>query len=59
MRVLIFGAGVIGSLYASYLSRNGCETAILARGHRLVELREKGLLYRKGSHVKRANVRVL
>ena len=55
----MFGAGVIGSLYASYLSRNGCETAILARGHRLAELREKGLLYRQGSYVKRANVRVL
>lgn len=59
MRVLIFGAGVIGSLYASYLSRNGCETDIFARGHRLAELREKGLLYRQGKDVKRANVRVL
>ena len=59
MKVLIFGAGVIGSLYASFLSRNGCETAIFARGHRLAELREKGLLYRQGSHVKCANVRVL
>ena len=59
MRVLIFGAGVIGSLYASYLSRNGCETAILARGHRLAELRENGLLYRQGKDVKCANVRVL
>ena len=59
MRMLIFGAGVIGSLYASYLSRNGCETAILARGHRLAELREKGLLYRKGKNVKCADVRVL
>lgn len=59
MRVLIFGAGVIGSLYASYLSRNGCETAILARGHRLAEIREKGLLYRQGKDVKCADVRVL
>ena len=59
MRVLIFGAGVIGSLYASYLSRSGCETAIFARGQRLAELREKGLLYRQGNDVKCANVRVL
>lgn len=59
MRVLIFGAGVIGSLYASLLSQSGCETAILARGRRLTELRNKGLLYRQGSDLKRANVMLL
>ena len=36
MKVLIFGAGVIGSLYASLLSANRCDVSILARGHRLV-----------------------
>ena len=59
MRVLIFGAGVIGSLYATYLSRSGCDVSVLARGHRLAELRELGLRYRMGSHVKCADVRVL
>ena len=59
MRVLIFGAGVIGSLYAAYLSQNGCDVSILARGHRLTELQELGLRYRKGSHVKCTDVRVL
>ena len=59
MKVLVFGLGVIGSLYAAFLSRNGCDVSVLARGHRLDELQEKGLLYRQGSHVKCANVRVL
>ena len=30
MRVLIYGAGVIGGIYAVYLSRSGCEVSVLA-----------------------------
>ena len=59
MKVLIFGAGVIGSLYASLLSKNKCEVSILARGRRLAELREQGLCFRQESHVECADVRVL
>ena len=59
MRILIYGAGVIGSLYGAYLSHSGCEVSILARGHRLEELREKGLLYRDGKQIRKAEVRIL
>ena len=58
-RILIYGAGVIGSLYAAYLSRAGCSVSMLARGHRLEELRENGLLYRQKNGVFRAEVTVL
>lgn len=59
MRILIYGAGVIGSLYGAYLSQSGCEVSVFARGRRLAELREKGLLYREGKERKKANVAVI
>ncbi len=49
MRLLIYGAGVIGSLYASLFSKAGYDTTVYARGKRLEVLREKGLLYQDGS----------
>mgnify|MGYP000892635876 FL=1 len=42
-RVAVFGAGVIGSLYAGRLAEAGCEVAILARGDRARKLRDDGL----------------
>lgn len=59
MRILIYGAGVIGSIYAVYLSQSGYNVSVFARGHRLKELREKGLLYQDGLGVKSADVTVL
>lgn len=59
MRILIYGAGVIGSTYAVYLSRSGCEVTVLARGHRLEALCQKGLLYRNGKAVQKAEVRIM
>ena len=59
MRILIYGAGVIGSTYAVYLSRSGCEVTVLARGHRLEALCQKGLLYRNGKAVLKAEVRIM
>lgn len=59
MRVLIYGAGVIGSIYAVYLSRSGCEVSVFARGRRLEELRENGLLYREGKRIRKATVNIL
>ncbi|MBQ9165668.1 MAG: ketopantoate reductase family protein [Oscillospiraceae bacterium] len=59
MKILIYGAGVIGSLYGACLSRGGCEVAVFARGRRLAELQEMGLLYRDGKTQKKANVTVL
>lgn len=43
MKVLVYGAGSIGSLYAALLARAGQEVTILARGERLAEIREHGL----------------
>lgn len=59
MRILIYGAGVIGSTYAVYLSRSGCEVTVLARGLRLEALCQKGLLYRNGKAVQKAEVRFM
>lgn len=58
-RILIYGAGVIGSLYGAYLSQSGCEVSVVARGHRLEELRKKGLLYRDGKMIQKAEVRII
>ena len=35
MRILIYGAGVIGSLYAVLFAETGYDTSIYARGKRL------------------------
>lgn len=42
--ILVIGAGVLGSLYAGKLHRAGYEVTLLARGSRLEELRQGGLL---------------
>ena len=45
MRILIYGAGVIGSLYAALFAEAGYDTNIYARGKRLEALRNNGLQY--------------
>ena len=59
MKILIYGAGVIGSLYAVYFSRAGCSVSVYARGHRLNVLKEKGLLYWEKRQIKKVNISVL
>jgi 2-dehydropantoate 2-reductase len=44
MDILVYGAGVLGSLYAARLHEAGHEVALLARGQRLVDLREHGVV---------------
>ncbi len=58
-RYLIYGAGVIGSLYASLLSEAEEDVSIYARGKRLKNLQEQGLQYRVGKKIKTARVAVL
>lgn len=59
MRILIYGAGVIGSLYAALFSASGVDTTVYARGRRLADLRQNGLRYEKGGRIQTADVRVL
>lgn len=46
-RILIFGAGVIGSIYGGLLAQSGHKVTFLARGQRLNELRTSGLNLRR------------
>lgn len=45
MKVLFFGAGVLGSLYAARLKESGHDVTVLARGQRLQDLQNYGVLY--------------
>lgn len=46
-KILIYGAGVIGSTYGGLLAKSGHDVTFLARNKRLNELKEKGLLLNK------------
>lgn len=59
MRILIYGAGVIGSLYAVLFKEAGYDTTIYARGHRLDILQNQGLLDKKNNLIKKIDVRIL
>lgn len=58
MKILIYGAGVIGCLYATLFCEAGYDTTLYARGKRLEQLSEKGLLYSKNGQVKKANIHI-
>jgi 2-dehydropantoate 2-reductase len=50
MKILVYGAGVIGSIFAAKLSLSGNDVTVLARGKRLEEIRSDGIvLHRSGS----------
>ena len=59
MRILIYGAGVIGSLYAALFAEAGYDTSIYARGKRLEFLKKNGLLYKKKQNIRRAEATIL
>ncbi len=44
MRILVYGAGPLGSLFAARLQEGGNDVSILARGQRLSDLREHGIV---------------
>ena len=48
-RILIFGSGVIGSIFGGRLAVAGHDVTMLARGNRLKELNESGLLLKKSN----------
>ena len=44
MKILFYGAGVMGSLYAARLQDSGQDVSVLARGQRLADIREHGIV---------------
>ena len=56
---MIYGAGVIGSLYAALLSEAGIDITVYARGKRLRDLQTKGLLYNRNGRIESAKVTVI
>jgi 2-dehydropantoate 2-reductase len=44
MRIIVVGAGVIGSIYGGRLARSGHDVVLLARGQRLADLQAHGLV---------------
>lgn len=61
MKILVFGAGVLGSLYAAKLQQAGNEVSILARGARLDFIRQNGIVLEHAFSGKRlvSNVRAV
>jgi len=58
VRILVFGAGVLGSLYAARLHRTDQDVTLLARGERLQQLRERGVLLEEASSGRRSTTHV-
>ncbi|HXX68942.1 MAG TPA: 2-dehydropantoate 2-reductase N-terminal domain-containing protein [Polyangiaceae bacterium] len=58
MRILVIGAGVIGSFNAARLAEGGQDVTLLARGRRLAELREHGVVLENARTGQRTTTRV-
>jgi 2-dehydropantoate 2-reductase len=58
MKILFYGAGVLGSLYAARLQEVGQDVSILARGQRLADIREYGIVLEDGDTGQRTTTRV-
>ncbi|WP_020616376.1 ketopantoate reductase family protein [Paenibacillus daejeonensis] len=58
-RILIFGAGVIGSIYAIKFMEAGFDVTMLARSDRFHALKENGLKYNIKGEIKTINVKVI
>jgi len=58
-KILIYGAGVIGSIYAIKFANAGHDVSVYARGSRLHDLNNKGLLYNEKNLIRVASVTIL
>ncbi|NOU64398.1 ketopantoate reductase family protein [Paenibacillus sp. LMG 31461] len=58
-RLLIFGAGVIGSVYALRFAQFGLDVTLLARGKRLEALKRNGLSYNDNGTIKQISVKTI
>ena len=56
MKILVYGAGPLGSLFAARLQEGGNDVSLLARGQRLADLREYGIVLEDVNTVTRVNV---
>ncbi len=59
MRLLIYGAGVIGCWYAVLFSKAGYDTTIYARGKRLALFQKDGLRYEVKGKIHKADVKII
>ena len=59
MRILIYGAGVIGSLYGALLAEAGYDVSLYARGRRLDSLLHDGLRYKRKGQIRTAPINVI
>lgn len=58
-RILIVGAGVVGSIYALRFAQYGLDVALLARGKRLDALRRNGLRYNDNGTIKQISIKTI
>jgi len=59
LRILVYGAGPLGSFFASKLYESGLDVSILARGRRLSDIREHGIVLERFDTEQRTVTRVL
>lgn len=58
-RLLIFGAGVIGSVYALRFAESGLDVTMLARGKRLETLKRDEFRYNHNGTIREASIKVI
>ncbi|MNM16339.1 2-dehydropantoate 2-reductase [compost metagenome] len=58
-RLLIFGAGVIGSVYALRFAQYGLDVTMLARGKRLEALKRNGLKYNDNGAIRQISIKTI
>lgn len=58
MRVLVFGAGPLGSLFAARLKQGGLDVTLLARGRRLQDLKKHGVVLRNWNTEQEETIKV-
>ena len=58
MNILVYGAGVIGSVYAARLQEAGYNVSLLARGERAVSLRAQGIVLENAATGQRTTTQV-
>ena len=58
-RILIFGAGVVGSIYALRFAQSGLDVTLLARGKRLESLKKDGLRYNDNGVINHISIKTI